>query len=86
MSSRWLTPSGPYDTVEEPLDSGGHLAKDLHGARRRTLDVHAVVGARHSEFSTTISKKCHEHCETNFGAECPVIAVNFSHCPVRGKR
>jgi len=54
MSSRWLTPSGPYDTVEEPLDSGGHLAKDLHGARRRTLDVHAVVGARHSEFSTTI--------------------------------
>src|SRR5829696_8839493 len=62
-----------------------HLAKDLHGARRWTLDVHAVVGARHSEFSTTISKKCHEHCETNFGAECLAIAVNFSHCPVRGE-
>src|SRR5215203_6438321 len=85
MSSRWLMLSGPHDTVEETLDSGGHLAKDLRGARRWTLDVHAVVGARHSEFSTTISKKCHEHCETNFGAECLAIAVNFSHCPVRGE-
>ena len=36
---------GPYDTVEEPLGSGGHVAKDLRGARRWTLDVHAVVGA-----------------------------------------